>query len=308
MKIVIFGGNGFIGLHLAAALAGRGHHLVLPVRDRERAKSLILLPNIDVIAYDPSATNTMIPHLNGADAVVNLCGVLNEHERNEFVRVHNEFVRILCDGCSSKKVHRFVQISAINAASGASSEYLRSKAKAEQLVQNMSPVRWVIIRPSVVFGPGDSFVNLFVKLAKFAPIMPLPCGYSMMQPISVYDLVTMIVHALESGEEDEKILTAGGPEQLMLVDIVRQALAAAGTRRRVLPLGNKLSYLAAAIMEAIPGVYMLSRDNCLSANFPSVTQNNDAQRIVGDLTKLDAGLAHMFQRQGGENLRTHLRR
>ena len=76
MKIVVFGGSGFVGRHLAAALSARGHQLRLPVRDRERAKSLILLPGADVVAFDPGAANTIIPHLEGADAAVNLCGIL----------------------------------------------------------------------------------------------------------------------------------------------------------------------------------------------------------------------------------------
>ena len=313
MKIVIFGGNGFVGRHLAAALASRGHYLLLPVRDREKSKALIVLPDADVVAFDPTAMHTVLPRLQGADAVVNLVGILNERQRGEFVRVHGEFVRILTDGCTSKKVRRLVQVSALNAINSAPSEYLRSKAKAEQIVRNASALRHVIVRPSVVFGVGDSFVNLFVRMARWAPVLPLPCAEAKMQPLAVEDLTAILIRAIETGDEDNKIINAGGPEVMTLADIVRRALAAAGIARPLMPLNPSLSYCAAAVAEIIPGVHFLSRDNCMSANLDSVTAagGNDAQRMLGELTGLDAGLAAMFNRHGDgmyAGLRTHSRR
>ncbi|MBE8159135.1 MAG: NAD(P)H-binding protein, partial [Betaproteobacteria bacterium] len=127
MNIIIFGGGGFIGGALAKNLSARGHRLTLPVRDREKAKALILLPDTDVVAFDPAAMGAAAAALARADAVVNLVGILNERTGGEFVRVHNEFVRVLCEHCGKRKVRRFVQISALNAGSAAPSEYLRSK-------------------------------------------------------------------------------------------------------------------------------------------------------------------------------------
>ncbi|MGI9297718.1 MAG: NAD(P)H-binding protein [Gammaproteobacteria bacterium] len=307
MKIVIFGGGGFIGRHLARRLSARGHHLIIPTRDREKAKELFVLPATDIVAYDPGAWQGVLPLLEGADAVINLAGILNERSGGEFVRVHNEFVRVLCDRCVAKKVRRLVHISALNAVGAAPSEYLRSKAKAEQIVRGAT-LRHVIVRPSVVFGRGDSFVTLFVRLAKILPVLFLPCAYSVLQPIAADDLTAMIVHAAETGDEDGKILSAGGPQKLTLAEIVRAALDAAGVRRPVVELGPALSFAAGAIMEAIPGVHLFSRDNCLSANLHSVTTGgNDAERILGRLTSLRAGLAEMYD-SGGAGLRAHLRR
>ena len=298
MNIVLFGGNGFIGGALAKKLAARGHRLTLPVRDREKAKSLILLPSTDVVAFDPAAMGTASSALARADAVVNLVGILNERMGGEFVRVHNEFVRVLCENCAKNKVRRFVQISALNAGSAAPSEYLRSKGKAEQIVR-AAALRHVIIRPSVVFGPGDSLAELFVRMAKL-PFFILPCADAMMQPVAVGDLVSVIVHALETGDEDGKTLAVGGPEKMTLADIARAAFAAAGLRRRVWEMGPSLSYYTAAVAEAVPGVHFFSRDNCLSAGAPSVAVGgNDAPRIVGELTRLETGLAEMFGGAGG---------
>ena len=310
MKIVIFGGNGFIGRHLIAALSARGHHIVAPVRDREKSKALIILPNIDVVGYNPAVLHNVLPYLKTADAVINLVGILHERQSGEFVRVHNEFVRVLCDHCSSYKTRRLLHISALNASAAAVSEYLRSKGKAEQIVDSAA-VRTVIIRPSMVYGEGDNLLNLLVRMAKILPLMFLPCADSILQPIAVQDLVALIVHATESGEEDNKILSAAGPEKYTLSDIVHAANVAAGARCTLINLGPTLSYGMAGVMEAIPWVYLLSRDNCLSATLPSVVnvEQNAALRVLRKLTTLSAGLANTYQQQTeAAGARAHSRR
>ena len=309
MKIILFGGAGFIGRNVAEMLAARGHRLVIPTRDREKAKELIVLPATDVVAYDPFSWRGLSPLLENADAVVNLVGILNERADGEFVRVHSEFVRVLCDRCVAGKVRRLVHISALNAVPGAPSEYLRSKATAEQTIR-AATLRHVIIRPSVVFGSRDSFITLFVNMAKWSPILFLPCARSVLQPIAVADLASIIVHAIETGDEDGNILSVGGPEKLTLAEIVRAALSAAGVSRPVVELGNALSFAAGAVAEAIPGVHFFSRDNCLSAAMPSVAAGgNDAARILENPISLRAGLTAMYDGSDVRaGLRAHLRR
>ena len=213
--------------------------------------------------------------------------------------MHSEFARVLCDGCAQKKVPRFVQVSALNAAASANSEYLRSKAKAEQIAQNAAPTRAVIIRPSVVFGAGDSLTSLFARLAKWTPILALPCAHAAMQPIAVEDLVALIAHCLETGEEDGKILLAGGPEEMTLGDIAARSIAAAGMRRKLIPLGPGLSLALAAVLEKIPGINLISCDNCRAAGYPSTARPNDALRILGELTPLGGRPdSHVWRRRG----------
>ena len=309
MKIVIFGGSGFIGRHLVKALAAsERHHVIVPTRDRERAKSLIVLPATDVIAYTPSLLHSVSPYLDDADVVVNLIGVLNESNDGEFVRVHNEFARLLCNACVTKKIPRIIHISAINTTMNAPSEYLRSKAAAEEIIRGAS-LRYVIIRPAVVFGAGDSLTSLFIKIAKKFPLMALPCATAIMQPIAVEDVVAVIKHAIETSDEDNKTLTIAGPEEMTLLQIVNASLAAAAINRRVIGLNPLLSYITAAIMEAIPGINILSRDNCLSASLPAITSQNDAARIVGVLTTLTAYLAKQYDSHPANAIiRAHLRR
>ena len=299
MKIVLYGGGGFIGHHLAAALSTRGHQLTILTRDRESVKHLILLPNTDVIAYNPMTIASLLSPLADTDAVVNLVGILNERERGDFERTHCEFVRVLVNGCHKNKVRRFVQMSALNAAPAAPSAYLRSKAKAEQIITESS-MRWTVLRPSVVFGKGDHFINLFIRLARLAPIMFLPCADAQMQPVAVEDVVRLIICVLEDDEGSGKKLFIGGPEVLSLADIVRRTLAAAQCSRPIIELGPSFSHMAAVVVEAIPGLHFLSRDNCLSAKLPSVcTSNNDGEKLLGNLLSLSSGLAAMFSDGNG---------
>lgn len=296
MRITLFGGSGFIGRHLAAELARRGHALVLPVRNRERAKNdLILLPQTDVIAYDPNVVSTVTSAITGADAVVNLVGILNEDDQCGFDLVHGEFVRMLTSGSAARGVSRFIQMSAIGASASAPSAYLHSKAKAEQIVRNSDSFSYTIIRSSVVFGDGDHLINQFSTLLRCFPFLPLPCAEAKIQPIYVGDLVALIARVLEEEIFNNRILHAGGSDVMTLHEMIKCLATVLGVRRKILPFGESLSYLTAAVMDFTPFVNLLTRDNYLSMRVPSVCpkDENDALQALGRLTTLAGGLAQM---------------
>ena len=297
MQITLFGGSGFIGRHLAAELVRRNHTLSIPVRNRERVKeSLILLPGTDVYGYEPNAMAKLKRGLAGSDVVVNLVGILNENHRDKFERIHSEFVRMLIDGCIKNQVPRFVQISALGASPGAPSEYLRSKAKGEQMIKNNEAVAHVIVRPSVVFGSDDSFINRFAGMIKLFPLLPLPMAAAKFQPIAVQDLVKMIVTVIEDDSYNNRVLNAGGPEVLTLQEIVRQIGRAVGRSPRLLPMSPGLSEIFAAVAEKAPFVELITRDNCRSMKLPSVcpADGNDAEKIAAPLTTFSSGLQQIF--------------
>lgn len=297
MRFVIFGGGGFIGRHLTMRLVQDGHHLIIPTRHREQIKDLLLLPDVDVVAYDTTNIGMLSKYLLGADAVINLVGILNERRRGDFTVVHHEFARRICDLCIQGNVERLISVSALNAVTSANSQYLQSKANAEQIVRNAGALRTTIIRPSVVYGEGDSFVNLFVNMARRLPFLPLPCAQSVMQPIYVDDLTEVIARVAVSGNEYNKTLSVGGPKEFTLSEIVRAALLAANVKCSVLDLGNTLSYFAGLFAEFTPGVHFYTRDNYLSSKMESTTPKggNDAQRLLGTLTNLEVGLSQTFR-------------
>ena len=303
MRVVVFGGGGFIGGRVAAELCARGHQVVVPARDRERAKkNLIILPGARVIGLDPDSASSVSKALDGAEAVVNLVGMLHERRQGDFERMHGEFVRRLVSECRGR-ARLFVQVSALGAAPGAASAYLRSKAKGEGIVRDAGAMRHVIARPSVVFGRGDSFTRMFANLARFAPVMPLPCAHAKFQPIAVEDLARILVNALEDGELQNRTLSLGGPEVFTLREVAEKTMRAAGRPRPIIPLGDGLSYAFAAAAEMIPFVNLITRDNWRAMRTPSVCprDGNDAARILGKdaLTTLDIGLARMHPRVSG---------
>ncbi len=298
MRVVLFGGAGFIGRQLCAELAAGGHEIAVATRDRESARrNLILLPKTDVVACDYNRAATVHPILEGADAAVNLTGILHERKRGDFERVHCEIPRMLVAGCAAHKVRRFLQVSALGASLAAPSEYLRSRAKGEQIAREEAGVGVTVIRFPVVFGGGDSFATMFARLARLFPVLLLPCAEAVMQPIAVGDAAAFLRLVLEKPESDGKTLSAGGPEVLQLAQIVEQVLAAAGAERKVIPLGPGASRLVGAAADLVPFVQPpISADNCLSATVPGVCPRggNDAAQMLGEMTTLRAGLATMF--------------
>ena len=300
MRVVVFGGGGFVGRRTVAELCARGHEVVVPTRDRERAKrDLIVLPGARATGFDPDSPASVARVAAGAEVAVNLVGVLHERRNGDFERIHGELVRRLVAECRGK-VRLFIQVSALGASASAASAYLRSKAKGERVVRDAGAMRCAVVRPSVVFGRGDSFASMFAALARRLPFLTLPCAEARFQPVAVSDLAKIIAVVAESGAWENRTLSVGGPDVFSLREIVEKTAAAAGHPRPIVPLGDGASYAFAAMMEMIPFVRMLTRDNVRSMRAPSVCpreSGNDAARVLGgvrELVPLEVGLAEMF--------------
>ena len=289
--VVLFGGSGFVGRRVAKHLVEAGMHVIIPTRKRERVKTdLIVLPNTDVVSCDPSDSKSMSKLVGRADIVINLVGILHESSRYTFEDIHVEFVRRLSDTVSqADNVRQVIHFSALNSTTGAPSRYLRSKGKGEAFITKLGRVRWTVIRPSVVFGSGDSFVGMFTRMLRIAPVVALPCPDAMFQPIWVDDLAKMTMACLHNPSCFDKPLSAGGPETLRLLEIVRHVMEVNGIRRPVIPLNKGLSRLMATAMEFTPLLpKMLTRDNVDSMSLPSacVNSNHAAKLVKGRLTTL----------------------
>ena len=309
-KVVIFGGAGFIGRRLAACLSEAGAEVTVATRDRERSKAdIVVLPGAAAVSYRPQDT---LDHLTrGADVVVNLVGILHDSKRLPFEVAHEEFTRRLLAASARARVSHFVQMSALGAAPGAPSRYLRSKSKAERLALDAVDKRMsaTILRPSVVFGEGDKFINLFAALARRLPILAVPCARAQMQPIAVDDLARAAALAVLDARCKNRILFLGGPQTLTLLEIVEKTARASGHPRALAPLGAGLSQALAWLMEKIPFLPpLITADNCRSMRAPSVCPpgQNDAQKLLGDLQTLDAGLRTMFGRAGARGAHSRL--
>jgi len=275
-RVLVLGGSGFVGRHLVANLSAAGHDVIVLTRRRERARHLLLLPTVRVVEADAHDAATLARWTRGATAAVNLVGTLHARGRDTFERVHVELPRMLAAACQGAGVTRLLHMSALGASADAASAYLRSKAQGEAAIAG-SGLAWTIFRPSVIFGPGDTFLNLFAKLARAFPVIPLAAAQARFQPIYVGDVATCMARSLVDAETIGARYGLCGPKVYTLAELVRFVGETAGTPRPVVALGSALSRLQARVMEWLPGP-LLTRDNLASmqhdnvcdADFPAV--------------------------------------
>jgi uncharacterized protein YbjT (DUF2867 family) len=270
MNITLFGGTGFLGHALAAQLINAGHTVTLPVRNRERAKKLAIQPSVNVVEYNSHSDNDLARVLRGADAAINLVGILHERKPGDFARVHTEFTQRLLKQFQG----RFIQVSALGATNDAPSIYQQSKAKAEDAIR-ASNSNWTIFAPSVIFGEGDSFVSMFSKiLAWVPPLMPLvmPRAGTYFQPVWVNDVARAITRSLTDASTFKQRYELGGPMRYTLREVVQHAGARIGRNfTPVISTPPPFATLQAFILEKIPGGPLMSRDNLRSMSTHNIT-------------------------------------
>ncbi len=271
-NIVVLGGSGFVGSHLVNALAERGISVVVPTRYRERAKhELIVLPTVSVIEtdiHDPAALDGVVA---GADAVVNLVGILHERRSGAFERAHVELPRKVVAACRRAGVRRLLHMSALCADAVGPSRYLRSKGagEAETLGAGGADLAVTVFRPSVIFGRDDSFLNLFARLLDWLPIVALGSPQARFQPVWVEDVARGFADALDDPATFGKRYDLCGPTVYTLRELIERVAEVTGRRRLIIGLGPRLSYLQALVMEFLP-VKLLTRDNLRSMSVDNV--------------------------------------
>jgi len=272
-QILLIGGSGFIGSHVAARLVQAGHSVRVPTRLRSRARHLLLLPTLEVLQANVHDDRTLDQLVAGCDAVVNLAGILHSRGGDpygpDFARAHVELPRRITDACYKAGIRRLVHVSALGAKSDAPSEYLRSKAAGEQVLSAARKrIDATVLRPSVVFGPEDSFLNLFSSLQRVLPVMLLACPEAKFQPVHVADVAECVARCLAGQDCVNHSYDLCGPKVYTLRELVRFAGAASGHPRPVIGLPDSLATLQAWSMEWLP-VKLLSRDNLRSMQVPS---------------------------------------
>lgn len=277
-NVLILGGTGFVGSHVCEKLVRAGWTVTVATRRRSNARNVMHLPSLtiqELNVHDEAALGRVA---HGQDAVVNLVAILHGTQA-AFDKVHVELPQKIANVCSRAEVGRLVHVSALGATTqnpgSLPSMYLRSKSMGEVvLLAGGSQLALTVLRPSVIFGQGDQFLNVFASLQRLFPFMPLAGASARFQPVWVEDVATAVVKALERGGSGVQALEACGPEVFTLKQLVELSANLAGINRGhgrpVFAIPRWAGDLQARMMELMPGAPLMSRDNLASMEVPNV--------------------------------------
>lgn len=274
-NICILGGTGFVGRHITSRLIASGKQVRIPTRIRDRNRNLLVLPGIELVEADIFDSSSLRRLFEGMDCVINLAGILNEKQHNGegFRHVHIDLPKLILDASRDTGVTRLLHMSALNADVASSpSHYLRTKAEGENLLHSFasSTQHVTSFRPSVIFGPGDSFFNRFAALLKQVPLaFPLACPDARFAPVYVGDVAEHFVKSLDDRTSYGRRYDLCGPRQYTLKQLVDYTAHTLGLKRLIIGLPDSASRLQALLLEWVPGK-PFSLDNYHSLQVDSV--------------------------------------
>jgi NADH dehydrogenase len=210
--------------------------------------------------------------LRGADAVINLIGILHQSRRISFNAMHHQFPAQLAKICADLGITRMLHMSSLKADNNAPSRYLQSKGMGEAALWTLQDkLNITIFKPSIIFGRGDAFINLFASLIKLLPAVLLAKPNAKFQPIWVEDVATCFVNSLENTDTYGQTYELAGPKVYTFRQLVKQVMNTLNLQRPIIGLCDKLSYAQAFMMELLP-VKLMSRDNVKSMEVDSVSE------------------------------------
>jgi NADH dehydrogenase len=285
-NILVLGGTGFVGAHVCEKLVRQGWNVTVPTRRRSHARNVQPLPLVTVLELDLHDEAALTRAVAGHDAVVNLVAVLHGDQAS-FNKVHVDLPGKLARACLASGVKQVVHVSALGANAqkpgAAPSMYLRSKGQGEAVLLQVAgsganaAFALTVLRPSVIFGAEDKFLNLFAKLQAVFPVMPLAGAHARFQPVWVQDVALAVVRSLERNATPDHTpctVEACGPDIYTLKQLVQMSAQLAGVKegrgRPVISLPRWMGRLQALMLELAPGPTLMSRDNLDSMRVDNV--------------------------------------
>lgn len=237
--VTVFGGSGFIGRHVVRALAKRGYRVRVACRRTNLAYRSPLMGDVgqvEVMQANLRVASSVARAVEGAEACVNLVGVLQERGRQRFMSLHGQGARNVAEAAARAGIRRLVQVSAIGADASSPSRYARTKALGEAAAREAVPSA-VVLRPSVVFGAEDDLFNRFARMALVSPVLPLPGGGgTRFQPVFVGDVASAVAACLDDPSTAGRTFELGGPEIYSFKELMQLTLAQIQRQRILLPL------------------------------------------------------------------------
>ena len=284
--ILLIGGNGFVGRVLAAQLQAAGYSVLLPTRHLAAARELRMLPKVhledaDVHGFD--SLQELCSRIKPSGAVINLVGVLHDKPAEPYGEIfkaaHVDLPKNIITAMKMNGLKRYLHMSALGADSNGPSMYQRSKGDGEAAVK-ASDLDWTIFRPSVIFGEQDQFINLFAKLTKLFPAMPLANSSAQFQPVSVDDVATAFTKALKMPSTIHQSYDLVGPTVYSMKEIVEFAARKVNTRCLIIPVPDFVGYIQALAFEFLPVPTLMSRDNIASMQLPNILPLNGVDALT----------------------------
>lgn len=273
--ILLIGGNGFVGRTLAAQLQAAGYSVLIPSAHPAAGRELRMLPKIHIEEADIhnfDELQSLCSRIKRNGAVINLVGVLHDKSAQPYGSVfkaaHLDLPKNIITAMQLHGLKRYLHMSALGADSHGPSMYQRSKGDGEAAVR-ASDLNWTIFRPSVIFGAQDQFINLFTKLTKLFPAMPLANYQARFQPVSVDDVARAFVKSLTMPQTIHQAYDLVGPKIYTMKEIVEFAARKANTSCAIIPVPAFIGYLQALVFEFLPGPTLMSRDNIASMSLPN---------------------------------------
>jgi NADH dehydrogenase len=280
--VTVFGGSGFIGRHVVRKLAGLGATGRVPTRHPERAISLKPMGGVGQVVlerWDATESEEIARHTVGSTHLVSLVGILAERRAGDFGRLQGRLPGAIGAAAAEIGAEGVTHVSAIGASRESASAYARTKAEGEEALRSAFP-RAVVLRPSVVFGPEDSFFNRFAKMAQISPALPLiGGGHTRFQPVYVGDVADAVATALFDERHAGGTFELGGPKVYTFRELMLVMLRTLKRRRLLLNVPFGVATAQARLLQLLPEppltvdqVQLLQRDNVATAGVPGLAE------------------------------------
>jgi uncharacterized protein YbjT (DUF2867 family) len=275
--ITVFGGTGFIGRHLVALLLQSGATVRVTVRHPGRVNTSADSPKAEIIRADILDDESIGKAITGADAVVNLVGILTATAVQTYRAVHVEGARRIAIAAQRQGVTRLIHLSALGASLTSPAISDRTKAEGEEAVRAVFPPA-TIVRPSLTYGEGDHFFSRFAAMVRSTPVLPLiGGGATKFQPVFVDDMTAGLAELLKRPDTIAKTYEFGGPQVYTFKELLELLLTALNRQRILLPISFALAEMQAALLELLPSppltrdqVRLLKADKVLSGIEPTL--------------------------------------
>ena len=286
-NVLVFGSTGFIGRSLTKRLLQNGYKLICPVRNASRVKRNILsgdIGQIEIVNFDIHNLDEIKNKIKGSDFVINLVGVLYEKNNLSFELVHYLLPKKIASYCELYK-KPFLHVSSLGSTFQSKSNYLVTKKMGEEFIENNNN-NYIIIRPSTVYGEEDNFFNLFGKMAKLLPFLPLiKNGTTKFQPIYVNDLSLLIFNLLNNFDKYQNInLAAVGNEIFTFKEILSHVFYSLKKKERFFYIPSFLAIIQGKILEKLPKP-LFTYDQYVTLSHDSISEGD--QKFVSEILKQD---------------------